>query len=182
MFGLVARWRRRPDQLTRLAHELDRLAERDEKAVQEIDRADMARRQGARTLHAICAEFTRHLNAAMTRTEMMLMPAVFDPAAYREDVPNLIQMSLRGRIVQIQYEAPEQALATEDFRHPYILQGAMNGFNQTLLERDLVEEQLLFYARTRPKHEFQWHYFEPRTYRTGLMNEAYLTEVLSRLA
>jgi hypothetical protein len=168
--------------LTRLARELDRLAERDEKAVQEMDRADMARRQGARTLHTICAEFTAHLNAAMTRTEMVLMPAVFDPATYRDDAPNLIQMSLRGRIVQIQYEAPDQALATEDFRHPYVLQGAINGFNQTLLERDLVEEQLLFYARSGAKQEFRWHYFEPRTYRTGLVSEGYLTEVLSRLA
>lgn len=182
MFGLVARWRRRPDRLTRLARELDRLAERDEKAVQEMDRADMARRQGARTLHAICAEFTLHLNSAMTRTEMVLMPAVFDAATYREDAPNLIQMSLRGRIVQIQYEVPEHALATEDFRYPYVLQGAVNGFNQTLLERDLVEEQLLFYARSGAKQDFRWHYFEPRTYRTGLVNEAYLTEVLSRLA
>jgi hypothetical protein len=147
-----------------------------------MDRADMWRRQGARTLHAICADFTKHLNAAMTRTEILLIPTLFDAATYREDVPNLIQMSLRGRIVQIQYEAPEHALATEDFRHPYILQGAVHGFNQTLLERDLIEEQLLFYAKTGNRADFRWHYFEPRTYRTGLVSEAYLTELLSRLA
>ena len=166
----------------KLARRLDRLAERDEKAVEEMDRADMTRRQGARTLHAICADFTKHLNAAMTRTEMLLIPTVFDPATYREDVPNLIQMSLRGRIVQIQYEAPAQALATEDFRHPYILQGAVHGFNQTLLERDLIEEQLLFYAQAGHKPDFRWHYFEPRTYRTGLVTEGYLTDLLARLA
>lgn len=182
MFGLVAKWRRRPDRLTKLARELDRLAERDEKAVDEMDRADMARRQGARALHAICADFTRRLNAAMTRTEMLLIPTAFDAATYREDVPNLIQMSLRGRIVQIQYEAPEQALATEDFRHPYILQGAVHGFNQALLERDLIEEQLLFYARSGNQPDFRWHYFEPRTYRSGFVGEAYLTDLLSRLA
>jgi hypothetical protein len=182
LFGLVAKWKRRPDRLTRLARELDRLAERDEKAVEEMDRADMARRHGARTLHAICADFTKHLNAAMTRTEMLLIPTVFDPLTYRDDAPNLIQMSLRGRIVQIQYEAPEQALATENFRYPYILHGAVNGFNQTLLDRDLIEEQLLFYARTGEKTDFRWHYFEPRTYRTGLVNEAYLTALLARLA
>ena len=182
MFGLVARWRRRPDRLTRLARELDRLAERDEKAVEEMDRSDMARRQGARNLHTICADFTKRLNAVMTRTEMQLIPTVFDPATYREDAPNLIQMSLRGRILQIQYEAPEQALATEDYRHPYILQGAVHGFNQTLLERDLIEEQLLFYAQAGNKPDFRWHYFEPRTYSTGLVSEAYLTDLLARLA
>lgn len=168
--------------MTKLARKLDRLAERDEKAVEEMDRAEMARRQGARTLHAICADFTRHLNAAMTRAEMLLIPTAFDPATYRDDAPNLIQMSLRGRIVQIQYEAPAQALATEDFRHPYILQGAVNGFNQTLLERDLIEEQLLFYARSGNRPDFRWYYFEPRTYRTGLVSEAYLTQLLARLA
>ena len=117
----------------------------------------------------------------MTRTEMLLIPTEFDPETFREDVPNLIQMSLRGRIVQIQYEAPEQIVANENFRHPYILQGAVNGFNQTLLESDLIEEQLLFYARN-GKQDFRWHYFEPRTYRTGLVNEAYFTALLTRLA
>ena len=181
MFGLVAKWKHRPDPLTRLAQQLDRLAERDEKKVEEMDHTDQARRHGARILHSICADFTRHLNAAMTRTEMLLIPTEFNPETYREDAPNLIQMSLRGRIVQIQYEAPEQIIANENFRHPYILQGAVNGFNQTLLERDLIEEQLLFYARD-SKHDFRWHYFEPRTYSTGLVDERYLTTLLARLA
>jgi hypothetical protein len=154
----------------RLAKQLDHLVERDEKTVEEMDLTDQARRHGARILHTICADFTRRLNAAMTRTEMLLMPTEFDPATYREDAPNLIQMSLRGRIVQIQYEATEQIVANENFRYPYILQGAVNGFNQTLLERDLIEEQLLFYAKN-GKQEFRWHYFEPRTYRTGLVGE-----------
>ena len=181
MFGLVARWKRRPDPLTKLARQLDRLAEQDEKAADEVDRTDLARKLGARTLHSICADFTKHLNSAMTRTEMLLIPTAFEPETYREDGPNLIQMSLRGRIVQIQYEATEQVMAIENFRYPYILHGAVNGFNQTLLERDLVEEQLLFYARN-GKEEFRWHYFEPRTYRTGLVCEEYLTRLLARLA
>jgi hypothetical protein len=178
---LVAKWKHRPDRLTKLAQQLDHLVERDEKVMEEMDRADFARRQGARILHTICADFTRRLNAAMTRTEMLLVPTEFDPATYREDTPNLIQMSLRGRIVQIQYEAPEQTVTTENFRFPYILHGAVNGFNQTLLERDLIEEQLLYYAKT-GKHEFRWHYFEPRTYRTGIVGEEYLTRLLARLA
>jgi hypothetical protein len=167
--------------VTKLARLLDRLAEQDEKTVEETQRTDLARRQGALALHAICAQFTKRLNAAMTQTEMLLMPPEFDPENFREDAPNLIQMSLRGRILQIQIETPEQSIATENFRNPYILQGAVNGFNQTLLERDLIEEQLLFYAR-RGKQEFRWHYFEPRTYRTGLVSEEYLTGLLQRLA
>ena len=182
MFGLVDKWKRRPDPLTKLARRLDHLAEHDERAAEEMDRTELARRQGARILHSICAEFTRHLNSAMTRTEMLLMPPEFDPEMYKEDAPNLIQMSLRGRIVQIQFESPNQTIATENFRHPYILQGTVNGFNQTLLDRDQIEEQLVFYSRTGEKKDFRWHYFEPRTYRSGLVNEAYLTELLGRLA
>jgi hypothetical protein len=178
---LVARWKRRPDPLTKLARHLDRLAEEDQTAGEEMERTDLARRQGARILHLICADFTKHLNSAMTRTEMLLIPTEFDAETFREDAPNLIQMSLRGRIVQIQYESPQQTLATENFRHPYILHGAVNGFNQTLLERDLIEEQLLFYAR-HGKQEFRWHYFEPRTYSSGLVSEEYLTRLLARLA
>jgi hypothetical protein len=179
---LVARWKRRPDPLTKLARQLDRLAEHDQTAMEETEKVDSARRQGARMLHTICADFTKHLNSAMTQAEMRLIPTEFDPAIYREDVPNLIQMSLRGRIVQIQYEAPEQTVATENFRYPYILQGGITGFNQRLLERDLIEEQMLFYARSGKRHEFRWHYFEPRTYRSGLVNEKYLTALLARLA
>jgi hypothetical protein len=182
LFGLVAKWRRRPDRLTKLAQQLDRLAERDERVAEEMERADQARRKGAQALHAICSDFTKRLNSAMTRTEMLLMPLEFDPKAYREDAPNLIQMSLRGRIVQIQYEAPAQTVAIENFRYPYILQGAVHGFNQTLLERDLIEEQLLFYARNGLNEDYRWRYFEPRTYRTGMVNEGYLTDLLARLA
>jgi hypothetical protein len=165
----------------KLAQQLDRLTERDEKNVEDVGRAEWARRQGARSLHQICADFTMRLNSAMTRTEMLLIPTEFVPEMYREDAPNLIQMSLRGRIVQIQYEATEQTVSTENFRHPYILQGAVSGFNQMLLEHDLIEEQALFYARHR-KQDFRWYYFEPRTYRTGLVGEEYLTSLLARLA
>lgn len=183
MFGLVARWRRRPDRIVELAHRLDRLAERDEQIVAESESVDAARRRGAAALHALCREFTRRLNAEMTRAELMLVPGEFDPGLYREDIPNLIQMSLRGRIVQVQYEAPSKMISTEYFRHPYILQGQVTGFNQTLLDQDLVEEQMLFYARDAKRGgPYQWHYFEPRTYRTGSVNEVYLTDLLARLA
>ena len=164
-----------------MAHLLDQLAARDEKSAEEIHQTDLARRQGAISLHNICAQFTQRLNEAMTQAEMQLMPAEFGAETFREDAPNLFQMSLRGRILQIQIEAPEQTVATENFRYPYVLQAAVNGFNQSLLERDVIEEQSLFYARN-GRHEFRWHYFEPRTYRSGIVSEEYLTRLFERLA
>ena len=82
-----------------------------------------------------------------------------------------------------QYEAPAKTISTEYFRHPYILQGQITGFNQTLLEQDLVEEEMLFYARDgKSNGAYRWHYFEPRTYQTGLVSERYLTDLFGRLA
>ena len=183
MFGLVAKWKRRADRIAELAHRLDRLAERDEQVIAETESVEAARRRGAAALHSFCVEFTKRLNAEMTRAELKLVPNEFDPKVYREDGPNLIQMSLRGRIVQVQYEAPARTVSNEYFRHPYILQGQITGFNQTLLEQDLVEEEMLFYARDgKSNGAYRWHYFEPRTYQTGLVSERYLTDLFGRLA
>ena len=116
----------------------------------------------------------------MTRTEMLLDPYRIQSGDLSRGCAQPDPDEPARRILQIQVETPEQILATEDFRYPYILQGAVNGFNQTLLERDLVEEQLLFYARS-GKLGFRWHYFEPRTYSTGLVSEEYFTRLLRRL-
>jgi len=99
-------------------------------------------------------------------------------AANRKELAELESRNVGKAISSVKAEV---AGATENFRFPYILHGAVNGFNQKLLERDLIEEQLLFYAQN-GKQEFRWHYFEPRTYRTGIVSEEYLTRLLARLA
>jgi len=42
---------------------------------------------------------------------------------------------------------------------------------------------MLFYARDgKSNGAYRWHYFEPRTYQTGLVSERYLTDLFGRLA
>ena len=51
------------------------------------------------------------------------------------------------------------------FRIPYILEGSVRAFNQEMLDKDLIEEQPLFYTMERNRN--MWRYFETRTYRSG---------------
>jgi len=62
---------------------------------------------------------------------------------------------------------------------PYILSGAVRCFNQQLLERDLIEEQLLFY--TLEKSRNLWRFFDVRTYRSGPVDAEYLISLLEQL-
>ena len=58
-------------------------------------------------------------------------------------------------------------MSTEDFRVPYTLEGSVRAFNQDLLNKDLIEEQLVFY--TIEKTRSLWRFFDPRTYRSGTL-------------
>ncbi len=69
--------------------------------------------------------------------------------------------------------------STEEFRVPYILSGAIRCFNQQLLEKDLIEEQLLFY--TLEKSRNLWRFFDARTYRSGPFDTDYLTSLMEQL-
>ena len=70
-------------------------------------------------------------------------------------------------------------VSTEDFRVPYILAGAVRCFNQELLDKDLIEEQLLFYTIEKSRH--LWRFFDARTYNSGPFDRDYLTTLLEHL-
>jgi len=91
----------------------------------------------------------------------------------------LMQIQVRGRILQIEFEATPELLSTEDFRIPYTLAGAIRAFNQELLDKDVVEEQLIFY--TLEKRKGMWRFFDPRTYRSGPLDREYLVSLMEQL-
>ncbi len=137
------------------------------------------RRTAAVDLFGICAALAADLNRMLLRDEVMLAPQHFTAEAFEEDGSNLIQISIRGRILQVSYSATGGLVSTEDFRVPYCLEGSIRGFNQQLLEKDLIEEQLLFF--TVEKERRMWRYFDPRTYRSGPFDEAYLATLLEQV-
>ena len=167
------------DRLKKLAASIDALVKKDEELMQRTREMLALRRKAASQLHAVCADFARAVNELTSHTELVLDPPEYNPGTFRDSDANLFQLNARGRILQIEFEATEELTSSEDFRIPYALHGAVRGFNQELLEQNLVREQLLFY--TVEKTGSMWRFFDARTYRTGPFDQDYLIGLLEQL-
>jgi hypothetical protein len=179
LFGWAAKWNRhRPNRLRRLAETVDALADKDQQLIAETQRVEGLRGQAAVELHSICARFAGDLNGLLKHSKIELDPPEFDASLFKDDAPNLFQINISGRILQIEFESPHQLYSTEHFRQPYILQGSVRAFNQELLEHDVIEEQLLFFCVQKKNH---WRFFDARTYRSGPLDEDYLISLMERL-
>jgi hypothetical protein len=165
--------------MRRLAQGIEALVETDEKLLRKAREIDQMRHAAASELHTICRDFVNSLNRLMSKTELLLDPAQFSESAFQEDVTNLIQISVRGRILQVAYAATHELLSTEDFRIPYTLSGSVRAFNQELLNKDLIEEQLIFYTVEGDRK--MWRFFDTRTYRSGTFDQEYLVSVMEQL-
>src|SRR6185369_6449521 len=137
------------------------------------------RRDAAAQLYGICSHFVLSVNDLLSRSAVVLDPPSFEEGAFQEDSANLIQMNIRGRILQVEFEATVELISTEDFRIPYTLEGFVRAFNQELLDKDIIEEQLIFY--TLENHKKMWRFFDPRTYRSGPFDQEYLIGLMEQL-
>ena len=86
----------------------------------------------------------------------------------------MIQINVRGRILQIEFEATGELVSTEDFRIPYTMQGTVRTFNQELLDKDLIEEQLIYFTLEKEKN--MWRFSTPKPIDPGpsTRNTSYL--------
>lgn len=167
------------DRLKKLARSLDALARKDEVRIRRGHEIGSLRRQAAVELHGICGDFVRALNRLLSEVELEFQPEEYGPEKFRDEGLNLFQINARGRILQIKFEATPELISTEDFRVPYILMGAVRCFNQQLLEKDLIEEQSLFYTVEKSRHF--WRFFDARTYRSGPFDADYLMGLMEQL-
>jgi len=165
--------------LKRLAEDIDRLADRDEEVLRRERETDSMRREAAARLHGVCASFVADLNKLLQRSEVRLDPELFSYDTYEPESSTLIQIQVRGRVLQVTFTATPGLASTEDFRIPYILEGSVRAFSQEMLENELIEEQLLFYT-LEGRHNM-WRYFCPRTYRSGPFDREYLTSLMEQL-
>ena len=165
--------------MKRLAHEIEALAEKDESLLRRSREIERVRRAAATELHRICRDFVNSLNRLMSKPELVLDPPQFSEAVFQDEAINLIQISVRGRILQVAYAATPELLSTEDFRIPYTLAGSVRAFNQDLLSKDLIEEQLVFYTVEGDRK--MWRFFDPRTYRSATFDQEYLVSVVEQL-
>jgi hypothetical protein len=168
-----------PDiRLKRLAESIDQLADKDAHLVNRSRQIAGFRRVAAAEIHTICTAFVDRLNNFLTRGLVVLDPPVFAEESYRDESSNLIQMNVRGRILQVEYQSTPELVSTEDFRIPYIISGSIRAFNQLLLDQDLIEEQLLFYTLEKRR---MWRFFDARTYRSGPFDRDYLISLMEQL-
>jgi hypothetical protein len=177
---LAGKWKHRTqDRLDRLAQAIEAIGGRDQRLIEEGARVERLREDGGAALYHVCREFVDELNSRLSQPALVLDPPEWNVENFDEDGANLFQISLRGRLLQIEFSATEEAYSTEEFRHRYVLRGGVRSFNQKFLDRDTVDEQLIFFC---PRDSGAvWHFFDPRTYRTGLVTADYLATELERL-
>jgi hypothetical protein len=164
--------------LRRLAKDIEALADKDETAMQRSREIASLRRHAAVELFSVCAAFVDSVNSLLPAPEVQLDPQDFSEHTFQEDGSNLLQINVRGRILQIEFETTPDLVSTEDFRIPYTLSGAVRAFNQALLDKDLIEEQLIFYTLEK---KTMWRYFDARTYKSGEFDREYLVGLMEQL-
>ena len=167
------------ERLKKLARSLDALAGKDETILQKTREIGSLRQHAALELHRTCRDFVRQLNTLLSKIELEFHPEEYIVENFRDDGINIFQINARGPILQITFEATPELVSTEDFRVPYILVGAIRCFNQQLLEKVLIEEQMLFYTIERRRK--LWRFFDARTYRSGPFDAEYLTGLMEQL-
>jgi hypothetical protein len=165
--------------LKRLAANIEALARKDAILLgKQRDTAEL-RRAAAAEVYAICAGFVASINQLLAKATMMLDPPEFSEGSYKESGINLIQINTSGRILQISFEGTQDLVSTEDFRIPYTLSGTVRAFNQKMLDKDLIEEQLIFFTLERARG--MWRFFDARTYRSGPFDQDYLISLMEQL-
>ena len=169
----------RDARLKRLAANIEALAEKDEKFLRHAAEIAALRRAAAADLYAICADFVASVNRLLSHSEMELDPGSYSAESFQDEIVNLVQMNVRGRILQVAFSATPELVSTEDFRVPYTLSGTVRAFNQELLDKDIIEEQLIFYTIENDKK--MWRFFDARTYRSGPFDQEYLIGLMEQL-
>lgn len=165
--------------LKRLARSIDALADRDQDLLNRVSEITALRLRAATEIHSICADFVVSLNGLLLREAVVLDPPDFSHGTFREEGRNLIQINVRGRILQIEFGSTPELVSTEDFRIPYTMDGSVRAYNRELLDKDVIEEQLLYY--TLEKDHKWWRFFDPRTYRSGPFDQEYLVSLMEQL-
>ena len=180
MFGLAGRLKKhREDRLDRLARAIDAVGAQDQQVLDQSLLADRLKREGALRLYQVCNSFVEGVNSRLSEPAVILAPFEWELDNFHDGQTAFFQISLRGRLLQVEFNSTEEMYSTEDFRKAYVLHGSVRSFNQESLEHNRMGEQRIFCCRE--KDEPEWHYFDARSYRTGLIDTDYLAAELERL-
>jgi hypothetical protein len=167
------------NRLQKLAEAIDALAGKDSVLIQKTQQVASLRRQAAAELHDICRKFVSELNQSLSHTQLQVDPPDYPLDSFQDMGVNLLQINIRGRILQIEFASTPEMISTENFRVPHILEGSVRCFNQELLEQAVIEEQFLFYCLERKSN--LWRFFDARTYRSGRFDQEYLISLMEQI-
>jgi len=167
------------DRLKKLAAAIEALAQKDNALIQQTLTIATLRRQAAVELHAICGSFAAELNRQLSSTQIQFDPPEYAPEAFQDIGVNLLQINVRGRILQIEFSGTPETISTENFRVPHVLEGAIRCFNQEFLDRAVIEEQFIFYCLEKKRN--MWRFFDARTYRSGPFDQEYLISLMEQV-
>ena len=167
------------DRLRKLAQAIEALAEKDSVLVQKTHEIAALRRQAAMELHAICCSFASEINRHLSQPQVQFDPSAYSAESFTDNGVNLLQINVRGRILQIEFESTPEMISTENFRVPHILEGSIRCFNQEYLEQAVIEEQYIFYCLEKKRK--LWRFFDARTYRSGPFDRDYLVALMEHV-
>jgi len=167
------------DRLKKLAESIEALAEKDSALMQKTLTIAALRRHAAVELHAICGAFAADLNRQLSSTQIQFDPPDYAPESFQDIGVNLLQINVRGRILQIEFACTPQTISTENFRVPHVLEGSIRCFNQEFLDRAVIEEQFIFYCLEKRRNV--WRFFDARTYRSGPFDQEYLISLMEQV-
>jgi hypothetical protein len=167
------------DRLRKLARNIEAMARKDEQRLRETAEIDNRRSRGALDLYITCSNFVDAVNGLLPSPMLELSPPEYAAASFRDPGGNVFQINMSGRMVHIEFRAAETPTSTERFRIPYILEGSLRALNQELLDLAAIPEQLLFCCIE--SNRLNWLWFDPRTRRTGTLDQEHLIGLLERL-
>jgi hypothetical protein len=166
------------DAIIRLAKQID-ATNRSERHTMDPGMVAGLHRRGASELHRICSEFVATVNHSLADSMLELSPPEFRPEMFRESGANLIQISSQGRQMQISFSASPELVSTDKFLIPYVLEGEVRTYNQKMLERLEIRNQLLFFCIE--AGEASWRYYDWRTAHTGRVDHVLLANLMEPL-
>lgn len=165
------------DAAAKLARRID-ATQRTER-LRDLDYVAELRRRGACDLHRICADLVGAVNGRLRAASLELSPPAYSAADFRSPGPNLIQIGSQGRQMQIAFEAPAQLASTDKFLTPYVLEGEVRTYNQSMLERFDIRSRMIFFCVE--DDGALWRFFDWRTRATGALTGDALAELLQPL-
>jgi hypothetical protein len=121
----------------------------------------------------------QQVNAAISTVKLEVSPPELIGPGYQDAGPNVFQINVNGRVIQFVFQGTEPLLTTENLRTPYTLEGAVQWFNQDMLERDEIRDHRLFCCVEQMTGD--WRFYDARTHRSGPVDEEYLAALLEQL-